>query len=111
MPSYDYECKTCGHKFEVFQSMNDAPLKECPRCSREVRRLIGGGLGIIFKGSGFYVTDNKKSSVGYGISSGKDDNGSKNANKSETPESTKASDASVSGGDNGSGGKREAINA
>ena len=59
MPTYDYECKECGHTFEHFQMMSDEPLTECPSCGGPVRRLIGGGLGIIFKGSGFYVTDNK----------------------------------------------------
>ena len=62
MPNYDYECKTCGYTFEVFQNMSDPVLKSCPKCGKGVRRLIGGGLGVIFKGSGFYVTDNKKSS-------------------------------------------------
>lgn len=62
MPNYDYECKSCGHTFEVFQNMSDPVLKSCPKCGKSVRRLIGGGMGIIFKGSGFYVTDNKKSS-------------------------------------------------
>lgn len=62
MPTYDYECTECGHMFEVFQSMSDDPLEECPKCSSKVRRLIGGGVGIIFKGSGFYVTDNKGAS-------------------------------------------------
>ncbi|MCL2214906.1 MAG: FmdB family transcriptional regulator [Treponema sp.] len=57
MPTYEYECKSCGHNFEIFQSMSDQPLKECPECGREVRRLIFGGTGVIFKGSGFYVTD------------------------------------------------------
>lgn len=71
MPTYDYECKSCGYTFEYFQSMSDAPLDTCPKCGKEVRRLIGGGLGIIFKGSGFYVTDNKgaSSSVAPGASS------------------------------------------
>ncbi|MHC6201596.1 FmdB family zinc ribbon protein [Breznakiellaceae bacterium SP9] len=59
MPTYEYECKTCGHTFDAFQSMSDAPLKTCPQCGKEVRRLINGGTGIIFKGSGFYVTDKK----------------------------------------------------
>lgn len=59
MPTYEYECKTCGHSFEAFQSMSDAPLKECPACGKEVRRLINGGAGIIFKGSGFYVNDSR----------------------------------------------------
>ncbi|MDR1910111.1 MAG: zinc ribbon domain-containing protein [Spirochaetaceae bacterium] len=57
MPTYEYECKTCGHVFEAFQSMKDEPLKVCPECGRELRRRINGGTGIIFKGNGFYVTD------------------------------------------------------
>ncbi len=60
MPTYDYECTECGYSFEYFQSMSDEPLKTCPKCGGKVRRLIGGGLGVIFKGSGFYVTDNRK---------------------------------------------------
>jgi len=61
MPTYAYECKTCGHGFEVFQDMSDSPLSECPECGREIRRIINGGTGVIFKGSGFYVNDSKKS--------------------------------------------------
>jgi putative FmdB family regulatory protein len=60
MPTYEYECKSCGHTFDAFQNMKDEPLKICPRCGREVRRLIHGGAGVIFKGSGFYVTDKAK---------------------------------------------------
>jgi len=63
MPTYEYECKSCSHSFEVFQSMSDSPLKTCPECGSEVRRLIFGGAGVIFKGSGFYVTDKNKSST------------------------------------------------
>jgi putative FmdB family regulatory protein len=59
MPTYEYECKSCGHNFEVFQSITDPPLSDCPRCGKEIRRLINGGAGVIFKGSGFYVTDKK----------------------------------------------------
>lgn len=59
MPTYDYECKDCGYNFEHFQSMSDDPLTTCPQCKGPLRRLIGGGTGIIFKGSGFYVTDNR----------------------------------------------------
>ncbi|MDR2135413.1 MAG: zinc ribbon domain-containing protein [Treponema sp.] len=62
MPTYEYECKTCGHTFDVFQNMSDEPVKICPLCGKEVRRLIHGGTGVIFKGSGFYVTDKNKSS-------------------------------------------------
>lgn len=57
MPTYEYECTKCAHQFEKFQSMKDEPLKRCPKCRCKVRRLIGTGAGIIFKGSGFYQTD------------------------------------------------------
>ena len=57
MPTYDYLCESCGYKFEKFQKMNDDPLKECPKCGKVVKRLIGTGMGIIFKGKGFYATD------------------------------------------------------
>jgi putative FmdB family regulatory protein len=63
MPTYDYECRSCHHTFEAFQSIKEEPLKKCPKCGKSVRRLFGGGLGIIFKGSGFYTTDNKRSSA------------------------------------------------
>jgi putative FmdB family regulatory protein len=63
MPTYEYECTKCGHTFEALQSMKDAPLSTCPECRGKVRRHIGGGLGVIFKGSGFYSTDNKKGSA------------------------------------------------
>ena len=59
MPTYDYKCEKCERTFEYFQSMSDEPLAVCQECQGPLKRLIGGGLGIIFKGSGFYVTDNK----------------------------------------------------
>lgn len=64
MPNYDYECQKCGKRFEVFQSMNDAKLTDCPQpgCGGTVKRLLGTGGGIIFKGSGFYQTDYRSSS-------------------------------------------------
>ncbi|MBN2103213.1 zinc ribbon domain-containing protein [bacterium] len=62
MPNYEYECKSCGHRFTQFQNMKDKPLTECPQCSGPVRRLISGGAGVIFKGSGFYATDYKNKS-------------------------------------------------
>ena len=58
MPTYDYECSN-GHQFEYLQSITAEPLSACITCGGPVRRLIGGGTGIIFKGSGFYVTDSK----------------------------------------------------
>ena len=59
MPTYEYDCPKCG-KFEKFQTMTDRPIRKCPKCRSKVQRLIGGGAGIIFKGSGFYETDYKK---------------------------------------------------
>ncbi len=61
MPTYEYKCNSCGFVFEELQSMNDAPIKNCPKCKGKVQRLIGAGAGMIFKGSGFYLTDYKKS--------------------------------------------------
>jgi len=60
MPTYDYECRKCGHKFEYFKSMSEPDPKKCPECNGKIKRLIGTGAGIIFKGSGFYETDYKK---------------------------------------------------
>jgi putative FmdB family regulatory protein len=58
MPTYDYECDACGHKFEQFQSIKDDPLTKCPECKKKkLRRLFGTGAAIVFKGSGFYQTD------------------------------------------------------
>jgi len=58
MPTYDYLCDGCGHGFEEFQSITAKPLRKCPECNRlKLRRLIGGGAGLLFKGSGFYETD------------------------------------------------------
>ncbi len=63
MPTYDYKCPDCGHAFEVFQSMSAKPVRKCPNCGKmKVKRLIGSGLGVIFKGSGFYQTDYVKKS-------------------------------------------------
>jgi putative FmdB family regulatory protein len=58
MPTYEYECTACGHEFEKFQSIKAAPIKKCPECGKQkVKRLIGIGAGLLFKGSGFYITD------------------------------------------------------
>lgn len=85
MPNYDYECQACGNRFEVFQSMNDAKLTACrvEGCGGQVRRLLGTGGGLLFKGSGFYQTDYRSSSYQAGA---KAESGSK-------PESAPASPA------------------
>lgn len=62
MPTYEYKCRDCGEKFDEFQKINDLPLSCCPVCGGALDRLISGGLGIMFKGSGFYVTDYRSAS-------------------------------------------------
>ena len=57
MPTYEYECKECGHRFDMFQTMTDEPLKTCPQCGGTVQRLLGTGAAVIVKGSGVHGTD------------------------------------------------------
>jgi putative FmdB family regulatory protein len=61
MPTYEYKCERCGYTFEKFQKMKDKPISRCPQCSGKVLRLISGGAGVIFKGSGFHATNYAKS--------------------------------------------------
>ncbi len=92
MPTYDYECTVCKHTFEAFQSITADALGTCPECGKKLKRLIGGGMGIIFKGSGFYTTDYKKTSAvtgGNGSSPKKD---SKEPAKLEEKKSVPVSD-------------------
>ena len=63
MPTYEYQCDACGNKFEKFQSIKAGPIRKCPKCGKnKVRRLISTGAGLIFKGSGFYITDYRSES-------------------------------------------------
>jgi len=62
MPTYEYECLSCKHKFEVLQGIKDKPITKCPKCSKKVRKLISSTAGFIFRGAGFYATDYKKPS-------------------------------------------------
>jgi putative FmdB family regulatory protein len=63
MPTYEYQCDACGNKFEKFQSIKSGPIRKCPKCGKnKVRRLISTGAGLIFKGSGFYITDYRSDS-------------------------------------------------
>lgn len=65
MPTYDYECPACGHRFEEFTRLHDVAPRACPKCGKKkAKRLIGAGAGFIFKGSGFYVTDSRSSTGG-----------------------------------------------
>ena len=96
MPTYDYICTDCEHRFEVFQSMSEDPVKTCPKCSKKnVRRLIGWGTGLIFKGSGFYLTDyvknkNDKNKKPKTLKDKK--NNSKNKDSKKTKSKTKSKD-------------------
>ena len=88
MPTYDYKCGACGHLFEEFQSMKADPLKDCPQCGKPaLKRLMAGGAGMIFKGSGFYLTDYAKSgsSKPKGSSDASGESTSKPAEKKDTP--------------------------
>lgn len=84
MPTYEYECQKCGHRFDVFQSMKDDHLSKCPveKCRGKLKRLIGAGAGLIFKGQGFYQTDYRSDS--YKKAAEKD---VAPASKSESPKS------------------------
>lgn len=90
MPTYDYKCDNCGHIFEHFQSITSKPLVKCPQCEkRKLKRLIGAGAGLIFKGSGFYQTDYR--SDGYKSSAGKETSSPKPASdKSASTDTAKA---------------------
>lgn len=71
MPTYEYECGACGHRFEKYQSMTEKAIKKCPQCGKvKVQRMISGGAGVLFKGSGFYQTDYR--SKGYQDAAKKD---------------------------------------
>jgi len=62
MPTYEYECEKCHHQFEKFQNITEEPVKVCPVCGGNVKRLISGGGGFLFKGNGFYITDYRSES-------------------------------------------------
>lgn len=84
MPTYEYKCDACGHEFEKFQSITAPPVKTCPKCGKKkVRRLIGTGAGLIFKGSGFYITDYRSDSYKEKAKSESGDSKAKTESKSD----------------------------
>lgn len=89
MPTYEYECTSCHIRFEKFQSIKDDPLSMCPECNGTLKRLISAGMGIIFKGSGFYTTDYKKTSSITGTNNNKSHNGSGEKSKETKSETNK----------------------
>lgn len=83
MPTYPYVCSACNHSFEEFQPITAKPIRTCPRCKRRrVKRVIHGGAGLIFKGSGFYITDYRSKSYQEAV---KKESDKPSAGKSETP--------------------------
>lgn len=92
MPNYDYRCQQCGHEFEVFQKMSDDKLTDCPleECDGQVKRLLGTGAGLIFKGGGFYETDYRSSSYKEGAK--KDSEAAKPKTESKKSDSKPKSD-------------------
>ncbi len=93
MPTYDYMCEGCRHAFEQFQSITAKPLQTCPSCGQpRLRRLIGTGAGVLFKGSGFYETDYRSDSY-------------RKAAKAERDAAAPGGGSSTGGGNNGDGAK------
>ncbi len=103
MPTYVYRCNDCGHEFEEYQSMIDKPLDTCPVCKGKVERIISGGAGFLFRGSGFYITDHRSDSYkkaaaadtsggSSSTSSSTSSSGSSSTSKSSSTSSPKSSD-------------------
>jgi putative FmdB family regulatory protein len=110
MPTYEYRCSK-GHHFELFQRISEQPVKSCPECGADAERLLSSGAGLIFKGSGFYITDYRSDTYkkaaqaesGPG-SSGTADSGSKSSTASESKSSSSESKGSSSSSSSSSGG-------
>ena len=96
MPTYQYRCKTCGHEFEEFQAISDDPITVCPKCTGETHRVISGGVGLIFKGSGFYITDYKRKGEASKDSSGSGDKGSSSSSSGDKGSSSSSGKESKS---------------
>ncbi len=95
MPTYDYECDACGHTLEMFQRISESPKRKCPECGKlKLRRLIGPGAAIMFKGSGFYCTDYRSDSYKKAASAEKSSNSNGKAaeKKSETKKTANSAD-------------------
>ncbi len=94
MPTYEYRCPSCGNEFEKFQRMSDEPVAECPGCGAGAERRLSGGAGLLFKGSGFYITDYRSDSYKKAASS----DGGGSSSGGESKPSSSSSDSKPSGG-------------
>ena len=108
MPTYEYICEACGHELEEFQMMSAKPLTDCPECGKStLKRLIGTGAGVIFKGSGFYETDYRSDSYNKGKSAAKSAQSTAKKEDAAPKSSASSESKSSSGGESkGSGSKK-----
>jgi putative FmdB family regulatory protein len=107
MPTYEYECDACGHEMEVFHSITAKPLRKCPKCGKpKLRRLIGTGAGVIFKGSGFYETDYRSDNYKAGAKAESDKSPAKSDTAAKSESSAGKGETSTAKSD-GSGSKSE----
>lgn len=97
MPTYEYRCSSCGDEFEEFQSITAAPIEICPKCGGPVARLISAGNGLIFKGSGFYITDYKGSNGSAKTSEGAKADAGEKADSSAGKDTASKSSKSTTG--------------
>lgn len=95
MPTYEYRCPK-GHEFELFQRMSDEPRAACPECGETAQRLLSGGVGLIFKGEGFYITDYRSEAYKKAASSDKEASGSVGDSKKKSSDGAGSSDGSSS---------------
>ena len=102
MPTYEYKCRECQHEFEEFQSISAEPVKICPECKGQVERIISGGVGLIFKGSGFYITDYKRAGEKRPTEKSESKSDSKKTSKDSSSSSASSSTTSKKSADSSS---------
>jgi putative FmdB family regulatory protein len=95
MPTYEYRCTACGHDFEKFQRMSEEPVAECPQCAGRAERRLSGGAGLLFKGSGFYITDYRSDSYKQAAKSESGEGGSKKSDSASSSAPAKSESKST----------------